>query len=86
MHMDIVGGNLIITIPLHHIGKRTQSHIRVPKLTKQQRKVFDLMRRGKVAKEIGVAIDITTRTAKHHIGDVYKRCNVSDRMEFAQYF
>jgi DNA-binding CsgD family transcriptional regulator len=48
-------------------------------LTEREAEVLGLVARGLVSKEIAVALDIATRTVKHHIEHVYAKTGVSTR-------
>lgn len=46
------------------------------KLTVRQREVYKLIREGKADKEIASLLGISTRTAKSHIGTMYRKLGI----------
>lgn len=54
-------------------------------LTERQVEVLDLLARGLSNKAIAVALSISTRTAEHHVQDVYARIGVSSRAGAAMF-
>jgi DNA-binding NarL/FixJ family response regulator len=73
----IEGDFLVIRIPLGSVPRIHEKHA-ISMLTRQTLKVFELLREGKQAKEIAQALNISTRTAKFHISEVYARLGITD--------
>jgi DNA-binding CsgD family transcriptional regulator len=79
------GNTLLISIPIEHVYEMVQPHamaldengnVDTVQLTKRQREVFDLLRKGLPSKEIGVRLNISTRTVKFHLEQLYLRLNM----------
>ena len=54
-------------------------------LTKREIEVLKLVAVGKINREIAVELDISERTVKNHISNLFKKINVSDRTQAAVY-
>jgi len=51
------------------------------KLTERERAVADCAAHGKTNKEIARELDITERTVKAHLGSVFEKCEIRDRLQ-----
>ena len=54
-------------------------------LTKREREILVLITKGKLNKEIANELNITERTVKNHIANLFKKINVYDRTQAAVY-
>jgi DNA-binding CsgD family transcriptional regulator len=79
------GNTLLISIPIERVYEMVQPHsvatdengnVDIMQLTKRQREVFNLLRKGLTYKEIGARLNISTRTAKFHLEQLYLRLNM----------
>jgi DNA-binding CsgD family transcriptional regulator len=79
------GNTLLISIPIERVYEMVQPHVvaidengnvDIRQLTKRQREVFDLLRSGMPSKEIGARLNISTRTVKFHLEQLYLRLNM----------
>ena len=79
------GNTLLISIPIERVYEMVQPHVvaidengnvDIRQLTKRQREVFNLLRKGLPAKEIGARLNISTRTVKFHLEHLYLRLNM----------
>jgi DNA-binding CsgD family transcriptional regulator len=78
------GNTLLISIPIVRMYEMVQPHVAIDengnvdirKLTKRQREVFNLLRSGMPSKEIGAGLNISTRTVKFHLEQLYLRLNM----------
>lgn len=53
---------------------------RLSTLTERERSVADLASKGKTNKEIARDLQITERTVKAHLGSVFEKCQIRDRL------
>ena len=53
-------------------------------LTARELKTLEWMRKGLAIKEIAAKLGVTIRCTKHHIGNVYRKFGVSDRLGLHQ--
>ena len=79
------GNTLLISIPIERVYEMVQPHVvaidengnvDIRQLTKRQREVSDLLRSGIPSKEIGARLNISTRTVKFHLEQLYLRLNM----------
>ena len=54
-------------------------------LTKRELQVLELLSEGLLNKEIAYKLDISEKTVKNHISNIFKKINVSDRTQAAIY-
>lgn len=54
-------------------------------LTKREIEVLKLVAYGKINREIAIELDISERTVKNHISNLFKKIDVSDRTQAAVY-
>lgn len=54
-------------------------------LTKRELQVLELLSEGLLNKEIAYKLDISEKTVKNHISNIFKKINVSDRTQAAVY-
>ena len=77
------GNTLLISIPIARVYEMVQPHaitkdgnVDIMQLTKRQREVFSLLRKGLPCKEIGARLNISPRTVKFHLEQLYLRLNM----------
>lgn len=63
--------------------KKEQEDEQLEKLTKREIEVLVLLSEGLFNKEIAYKLDISERTVKNHISNIFKKINVSDRTQAA---
>lgn len=63
--------------------KKEQEDEQLEKLTKREIEVLILLSEGLFNKEIAYKLDISERTVKNHISNIFKKINVSDRTQAA---
>lgn len=63
--------------------KKEQEDEQLDKLTKREVEVLILLSEGLFNKEIAYKLDISERTVKNHISNIFKKINVSDRTQAA---
>lgn len=63
--------------------KKEQEDEQLEKLTKREVEVLILLSEGLFNKEIAYKLDISERTVKNHISNIFKKINVSDRTQAA---
>ena len=63
--------------------KKEQEDEQLDKLTKREIEVLILLSEGLFNKEIAYKLDISERTVKNHISNIFKKINVSDRTQAA---
>ena len=57
----------------------------VDPLTEREREVLQLVARGKTYKEIGVALEISPRTAENHVRNILGKLHLSRRSDLVRY-
>jgi two-component system NarL family response regulator len=81
---------LLATIRAVHQGKtilapalaeKLVSHTRSEDLSPREREVLQLMRKGRLNKEIGAALNITEGTVKLHVNSILAKLGVTNRTE-----
>lgn len=72
-------------IPLlnNKLIERDQDKEIIDCLTKREREVLILITNGMLNKEIAIHLDISERTVKNHISNIFKKIGVSDRTQAA---
>ena len=55
---------------------------RDPRFTARERQIIDFLRQGWSNKQIANALDISERTAKFHVSNVLRKCNMGTRGDF----
>ena len=70
---------MVVYVPIEHTLVAYEN--RIPKLTPQGRRVFDMLINGKCNKEIAQELNITERTAKHHVSKVFAILGINSRTE-----
>lgn len=63
--------------------EKKQDEIKIDSLTKRELEVLKLLALGMFNKEIGEKLDITERTVKNHVSNIFKKIDVSDRTQAA---
>ena len=63
--------------------EKKQDNIKIDSLTKRELEVLKLLAVGMYNKEIGEQLDITERTVKNHVSNIFKKIDVSDRTQAA---
>jgi two-component system, NarL family, nitrate/nitrite response regulator NarL len=64
----------------HQVARQVNAHV---DLSKRQAQALALIAKGYSNKEIGVRLSISERTVKHHVGDLFKKLQVSTRVQAA---
>lgn len=72
-------------IPVLNAGlaNRTTINSKLSELTKREIEVLKLLSEGLFNKEIAFRLDISERTVKNHVSNIFKKINVSDRTQAA---
>lgn len=72
-------------IPVLNAGimNKTVSNTRLNELTKREIEVLKLLAEGLFNKEIAYKLDISERTVKNHVSNIFKKINVADRTQAA---
>jgi len=73
----------LIPILNARLMKKEQEDEQLDKLTKREIEVLILLSEGLFNKEIAYKLDISERTVKNHISNIFKKINVSDRTQAA---
>lgn len=63
------------------IAKPDKSHQKVQTLSNQEKRVFNLLKKGKTNKEISSELHIEVSTVKSHLNKIYSRLGVKSRKE-----
>lgn len=74
--VSVIG--IILTAVLIYYKKRNQ---KIKKLSVQERKIFDLIRKGMSNKEISSNCNIELTTVKSHVGSIYSKLKIKSRKE-----
>ena len=56
---------------------------KIESLTDRELEVLILVAKGMFNKEIGITLDISERTVKNHLSNIFKKIEVSDRTQAA---
>ena len=64
-------------------GKRSKERMGWPSLSRTERDVVDLVTRGLTNREVGARLFISRRTVETHLSHVFRKLNVSSRVELA---
>jgi DNA-binding NarL/FixJ family response regulator len=59
--------------------------VRGAELTDREREVLELVTKGMANKQIATALDISERTVKAHLGNIFQRIGVADRTSAAMW-
>lgn len=51
-----------------------------PQLTQQEKQILNMVRSGSTNKEIALAMSISVRTVEYHLGKVFQKLEVSNRI------
>lgn len=72
-------------IPVLNAGlaNKTTLNSKLSELTKREIEVLKLLSEGLFNKEIAFRLDISERTVKNHVSNIFKKINVSDRTQAA---
>lgn len=87
----IVGGDTFIQHDLRPMLKKrmndraTSLNTFEEKLTKREIEVLKLLAEGLFNKEIAYTLNISEKTVKNHVSNIFKKINVSDRTQAAVY-
>lgn len=63
--------------------ERDMAKDKVDELTTREKEVLILIANGMFNREIGIKLDISERTVKNHIANIFKKISVSDRTQAA---
>jgi DNA-binding CsgD family transcriptional regulator len=85
------GQELLLHIPIHLLAddlrrRSPSSRINLLILTSREREVFEHLRSGKVNKEIAAGINLSVRTVKFHLSNIYRKLRVPGREEAIQMY
>jgi two-component system NarL family response regulator len=69
------------TLSTRHIAEDTQSG----QLTERQLEVLEMVAKGITYKEAGVALGLTERTVKYHMGRIIERLHLENRAQVIAY-
>jgi len=83
------GQELLLHIPISLLakgirGRFVSSGANLHSFTSREKEVFDYLRAGKVNKEIATGANISVRTVKFHLSNIYRKLRVHDREEAIQ--
>jgi len=72
-------------IPVLNAGlaNRTTVNSKLGELTRREIEVLKLLSEGLFNKEIAFRLEISERTVKNHVSNIFKKINVSDRTQAA---
>lgn len=65
------------------IEEKKQDDLKIESLTRRECEVLKLLAIGMYNKEIGETLNITERTVKNHVSNIFKKIGVSDRTQAA---
>jgi DNA-binding NarL/FixJ family response regulator len=85
------GQELLLHIPISFLakavrGRSVSSRVNLQTFTSREKEVFGYLRAGKVNKEIAVGANISVRTVKFHLSNIYRKLRVRDREEAIQMY
>jgi two-component system, NarL family, nitrate/nitrite response regulator NarL len=75
-----LGAKMLTDISRHKLDAHVEIHNR---LTEREEGVLKLVQLGKANKEIGLALNLSEKTIKHYMGNLFKKLNVKSRTELA---
>ncbi len=75
-----LGAKMLTNISRH---KTVSAETSQTKLTGREEGVLKLVKLGKTNKEIGLALNLSEKTVKHYMGNLFKKLNVNSRTELA---
>ena len=67
----------------NHSIKKNVDKVKIDTLTKREMEVLKLVAKGEFNKDIALTLDISERTVKNHIFNIFKKLGVSDRTQAA---
>jgi DNA-binding NarL/FixJ family response regulator len=62
---------------------RREAVARLQALTRREREIADLVGNGESNKEIARRLDITERTVKAHLTEIFRKLRIADRLKLA---
>jgi LuxR family transcriptional regulator, quorum-sensing system regulator ExpR len=85
------GLELLLYIPIRLLAEdiratTASSEAKFKIFTSREREVFGYLRTGKVNKEIAAITNISVRTVKYHLSNIYRKLQVRDRQEAIQLY
>ena len=85
------GQELLLHIPIHLLAedirrRAPSSRVNFLIFTSREREVFEHLRAGKVNKEIAVSVNLSVRTVKFHLSNIYRKLRVPGRHEAIQMY
>jgi len=85
------GQELLLHIPISLLakgirGKFVSNGANLRTFTSREREVFGYLRAGKVNKEIAAGANISVRTVKFHLSNIYRKLRVRDRQQAIQMY
>ena len=79
---DFIQPTLIPMLNVDMIGKYSEQE-KVDTLTKREYDVLKLLAVGMFNKEIAIKLNISERTVKNHVSNIFKKIDVTDRTQAA---
>ena len=85
------GQELLLHIPIHLLAEDIRRgspscRVNLQIFTPREREVFGYLRAGKVNKEIAAGANISVRTVKFHLSNIYRKLRVRDRQQAIQMY
>ena len=85
------GQELLLHIPIHLLAddirrSAPSNRVNLQLFTSREREVFDHLRSGKVNKEIAAGTNLSVRTVKFHLSNIYRKLRVPGRHEAIQMY
>ena len=80
------GAAKIVTQRLQSLSGTAQSAAKSVSISPQERRVLALVAQGKTNKEIAAALDLSDKTVKNYLGNIFDKLHVSRRAEAAAIF
>lgn len=89
--ISLDGQELLLHIPIHLLADAIRqraplSRVNLLILTSREREVFEHLRAGKVNKEIAAGTNLSVRTVKFHLSNIYRKLRVPGREEAIQMY
>jgi DNA-binding CsgD family transcriptional regulator len=84
--ISLDGAELLLRIPIGLVAERLRPGLvsrvsRLQMLSPREREVFEHLLAGRVNKEIAASTNISVRTVKFHLSNVYRKLQVSGRQQ-----
>ncbi len=83
---EVYNGELFIDKKLLPYMTETETHKKSDDIiTRREREVLTLVAQGYINKEIGMKLNISEKTVKNHVSNLFKKIGVNDRTQAAVY-